>query len=715
LDSMAEKMFTNIQKPGKKAEFVPGDIGANGERVTGEARVPYDGPYTRGQREKLHYQLYRDISAILGNVPSNRAQGIGGAAGTMKDGTPVVWTSSLTPQQVEALLKVRVPDAAAALAADDKFFRKQERAPDGELLIKNADAFRTINDAIQKGEVITLNADVDTTKGKNAFTNRAAFVFKPFGFSQTPTGGFQAIGYNLQLLNDLINYQKDYTPFVKKALNEFGIKTLDDVIPLVNEYFRNYSDGSPKPAADAIAAFAPKVSKDSAIIMRDLLHLGGNIKPKEELGYVNKPTIPWHEMPSDIVQAVTKAGKKIETKVTRDRNVFSGIRMDAVYDASKYAPNGVPVRINVDRSKIFPPMRANFSPGKGTVSEVVGDTKIITDTDIGARIVVPKNKKAQLFMDGKLVGEYADELDAVLASNKKSAKQGAQVEPRQQGQTSKEVETMRRNLMYGDLRSGKAAEELTAVHDAIRAEIRSPDDLPAWVESKNLRESTERKTQSEMRRRRKSLQKIREQSEQFWSGDAPSVVDAAEINVVASKKKGKPEAVTPEVLEQIAMQQEGLSVTPPAGKKADALKNLPKPKKELKSLSELTPIIEAVQEVKTEPKSVADFISKKPMRRVSSEATTMYPEQELAGIPSVFENVKARPEPAPEPVKPETTAPAPEVVTPKQDARIPQGFVIRRTPRGMFMVVLIAKNASVAVEESYEKAVQKARKRQKVR
>jgi hypothetical protein len=858
LDSMAEKMFTNIQKPGKKSEFVPGDIGANGERVTGEASVPYDGPYTRRQREKLHYQLYKDISAILGNVPSNRAQGIGGVAGTMKDGTPVVWTSSLTPQQVEALLKVRVPDAAAALAADDKFFRKQERAPDGELLIKNADAFRTMNDAIQKGEVITLNADVDTTKGKNAFTNRAAFVFKPFGFSQTPTGGFQAIGYNLQLLNDLINYQKDYTPSVKKALNEFGIKTLDDVIPLVNEYFRNYSDGLPKPAADAIAAFAPKVSKESAIIMRDLLHLGGNIKPKEELGYVNKPTIPWHEMPSDIVQAVTKAGKKIETKVTRDRNVFSGIRMDAVYDASKYAPNGVPVRINVDRSKIFPPMRANFSPGKGTVSEVVGDTKIITDTDIGARIVVPKGKKAQLFMDGKLVGEYADELDAVLASNKKSAKQGVQVEPRQQGQTSKEVEEMRRNLMYGDLRSGKAAEELATVQKAIRRELRSPDDLPAWVESKNYRENNERKTQSEMRRRRKSVQKIRKQSETFWTGDVPSVVDAAEIDAVTPKKKGKPEAVPPEVLEQIAMQQEGLRVTPPAGKKADALKNLPTPKKELKSFSELTPIIEAVQEVKAEPKKVTNLLLPE-VRRVRSEATTMYPEAELAAIPSVFESTgdvvgtfqtekgsvyklhkdgtttrnkaernlpghegdkgvkerssktifldqnagflsgagmswtegakprvvikgdkasltwiengkrgtapstrdikfytepavgryplelwdnrndvsgfeeaysgqhagnkivsigeppkqKSAPNPAPKPVKPETTAPAPEVVTPKQDARIPQGFVIRRTPRGMFMVVLIAKNASVAVEESYEKAVQKARKRQK--
>lgn len=74
----------------------------------------------------------------------------------------------------------------------------------------------------------------------------------------------------------------------------------------------------------------------------------------------------------------------------------------------------------------------------------------------------------------------------------------------------------------------------------------------------------------------------------------PSVVDAAEINAVAPKKKGKPGSVPSEVMEQIAMQQEGLRVTPPAGKKANALKNLPKLKKELKSFSELTPIIEAV-------------------------------------------------------------------------------------------------------------------------
>jgi hypothetical protein len=845
LDSMAEKMFTNIQKPGKKAEFVPGDIGANGERVTATARARYDDVADPKERVKRNNQVFWATSSIFGTAPANTNVGIG--AGNIKEGTPIVWTDRITPKQVEDLILLKDPN--------------------GDLLIKNADAFRTLADSINKGEIVDVTADVATSKtlsDERAYTVRGHVKILPFGIQQTPNGGPLVVGYNLSLLNDLINYQKDYTPAIKKSLDEFGIKTLDDLIPLVKEYFRNYSDGSPKPAADAIAAFAPKVSKESAIIMRDLLHLGGNIKPNEKKGgvYANKPTISLQEIPAGMVEAVTIGGQRRHVRFDRDRNVFSNFRLDAIYDASKYAPNGLPVQIGVDRSKIFPLARSNFSPGKGTVTEVVGDTKIITDTDIGARIVVPKGKKAQLFMDGKLVGQYADELDAVLASNKKSAKQGVQVKPRQQGQTSKEVETMRRNLMYGDLRSGKAAEELATVQKAIRRELRSPDDLPAWVESKNLRESTERKTQSEMRRRRKSVQKIREQSEQFWSGDTPSVVDAAEINAVAPRKKAKPEAVPPEVLEQIAMQQEGLRVTPPAGKKADALKNLPKPKKELKSFSELTPIIEAVQEVKAEPKKVTNLLLPE-VRRVRSEATTMYPKEELAAIPSVFESsgdvvgvfqtekgsvyklhkdgtttrnkaernlpghegdkgVKERssktifldqnagflsgagmswtegakprvvikgdkasltwiengrrgaapstkdikfytepavgryplelwdnrndvsgyeeaysgqhagnkivsmgeppkqkpapkpePKPAPEPVKPETTAPTPEVVTPKQDARIPQGFVIRRTPRGMFMVVLIAKNASVAVEESYEKAVQKARKRQK--
>jgi hypothetical protein len=693
LDSMAEKMFTNIQKPGKKAEFVPGDIGANGERVTAAARARYDDVPDLKERVKRNNQVFGATSSIFGTAPANTKIGIG--AGNIKEGTPIVWTDRITPKQIEDLILLKDPN--------------------GDLLIKNADAFRTLADSINKGEIVDVTADVATSKtlsDERAYTVRGSVKILPFGIQQTPNGGPLVVGYNLSLLNDLINYQKDYTPTIKKALDEFGVKTLDDVIPLVNEYFRNYSDNSPEPAADAIAAFAPKVSKESAIIMRDLLHLGGNIKPNEKKGgvYANRPTISLQEIPTGMVEAVTIGGQRRNVRFDRDRNVFSNFRLDAIYDASKYAPNGLPVQIGVDRSKIFPLARSNFSPGKGTVSEVVGDTKIITDTDIGARIVVPKGKKAQLFMDGKLVGEYENAEKAVLASNKKAKQLGIVVEPRQQGQTSKEVEEMRRNLMYGDLRSGKAAEELATVQKAIRRELRSPEDLPAWVESKNFRENTERKTQSKMRNRRRRVQKIRKQSETFWSGDVPSVVDAAEIDAVAPRKKGKPEAVPPEVLEQIAMQQEGLSVTPPVGKEADALKNLPKPKKELKSFSELTPIIEAVQEVKAEPKKVTNLLLPE-VRRVRSEATTMYPEDELAAIPSVLENVKARPEP----VKPETTAPAPEVVTPKQDARIPQGFVIRRTPRGMFMVVLIAKNASVAVEKSYEKAVQKARKRQKAR
>jgi hypothetical protein len=166
------------------------------------------------------------------------------------------------------------------------------------------------------------------------------------------------------------------------------------------------------------------------------------------------------------------------------------------------------------------------------------------------------------------------------------------------------------------------------------------------------------------------------------------VLDDLEAEAAAFEQTNQPTSAPPEVIEQISKST--------------------KPKKELKSFSQLPSVAEAVQEVKAEPKKVTNLLLPE-VRRVRSESTTMYPEEELAAIPSVFENVKARPEP----VKPETTAPAPEVVTPKQDARIPQGFVIRRTPRGMFMVVLIAKNASVAVEESYEKAVQKARKRQK--
>ena len=440
---------------------------------------------------------------------------------------------------------------------------------------------------------------------------------------------------------------------------------------MVKEYFRNYSDGSPKPAADAIAAFAPKVSKESAIIMRDLLHLGGNIKPNEKKGgvYANKPTISLQEIPTGMVEAVTIGGQRRNVRFDRDRNVFSNFRLDAIYDASKYAPNGLPIQVGVDRSKIFPLARSNFSPGKGTVSEVVGDTKIITDTDIGARIVVPKGKKAQLFMDGKLVGEYADELDAVLASNKKSAKQGVQVEPRQQ---------TRQGELYSpiNLEKSKAVKELTSLQK----------------ETNRLRNLSQKNRDIFIGKKRKEIEKIKENPDQFWTGEAPAMLDGLEAEAAAFEQTNQPTSAPPEVIEQISKST--------------------KPKKELKSFSELTPIIEAVQEVKAEPKKVTNLLLPE-VRRVRSEATTMYPEAELAAIPSVFEGVKARPKPAPEPVKPETTAPAPEVVTPKQDARIPQGFVIQRTPRGMFMVVLIAKNASVAVEKSYEKAVQKARKRQK--
>jgi hypothetical protein len=648
LDSMAEKMFTNIQKPGKKSEFVPGDIGANGERVTATARARYDDVPDPKERVKRNNQVFGATSSIFGTAPANTKVGIG--AGNIKEGTPIVWTDRITPKQVEDFILLKDPN--------------------GDLLIKNADAFRTLADSINKGEIVNVTADVATSKtlsDERAYTVRGHVKILPFGIQQTPNGGPLVVGVNLSLLNDLINYQKEYTPSIKKALDEFGIKTLDDLIPLVKEYFRNYSDGSPKPAADAIAAFAPKVSKDSAIIMRDLLHLGGNIKPNEKKGgvYANRPTISLQEIPTGMVEAVTIGGQRRNVRFDRDRNVFSNFRLDAIYDASKYAPNGLPVQIGVDRSKIFPLARSNFSPGKGTVSEVVGDTKIITDTDIGARIVVPKGKKAQLFMDGKLVGEYADELDAVLASNKKAKQLGIVVEPRQQ---------TRQGELYSpiNLEKSKAVKELASLQK----------------ETNRLRNLSQKNRDIFVGKQRKEIEKIKENPDQFWTGEAPAVLDDLEAEAAAFEQTNQPTSAPPEVIEQISKST--------------------KPKKELKSFSQLPSVAEAVQEVKAEPKKVTNLLLPE-VRRVRSESTTMYPEEELAAIPSVFENVKARPEP----VKPETTAPAPEVVTPKQDARIPQGFVIRRTPRGMFMVVLIAKNASVAVEESYEKAVQKARKRQK--
>ena len=713
LDSMTASVFGKVAgstaqkaKPAKDSPPSPGEKGAGGETVIDVIRTPrYEAVTidkatgkprvsTNKEASEKHGFIHNQVKNIIGEVLADKNSGIG--AGNISDGTPVVFTNKVTPEQIQALFQVKHEDGSTYIKPE------------------NQKAVIGILDALNKSQIVQADAVLATgrTLGDDtSYFARVGSLMIPLAIQQTapivgPKGsikggsGITVSVYNLSLLNELINHQRKYTPAVDKALKEFKVNTLDDVIPIVQEWFANYSSGSPKPAAKALGE-AFKVSDESATVMRDLLHLGGGMKPGKGLTYAevkgNVPGIDFRELPPSVQQTFSVLGEKKEGRLTRDRNVFQSIRLDEIFDTKTYAPDGSPRNVSIDRARVFNPIRANFSPGTGVSIEDINGSRVVIDDNIGAKMYIDPDGKTKLFMVGEPMREFSDQWAARLASDNIAEKKGLKsTSGYTQGFTKKDRKRISSNIRYSDLSKGKAFKEINADQKAARNILDGKSD---WTVFARRRKEADTEVESTKRGRRKSYQELREERE-AWTANPTS--ETPVVTPRTSKSSQRVE-VSPEVLEYQAITQEGVSVTPAAGKKADVSKAVAG---QFKALSDIPSYVakrepavtpEYYKQTKEQvPKEVANFIS------TEKKAKPTEPKVEETA-PKPEETKKAEPKKA-QPPKSE------EPKTSKQDTRIPQGFTIKKSPSGKYRIIITSSATVKGIENDYEQAVKSAKR-----
>lgn len=362
-------------------------------------------------KDDYHNIVFQQFAKITGEQALDpEANAIGlyfGNTSKVPAGTPIVYTRSLDNAQLEGLFNIQTHQGKPLIAPE------------------NRDAVARFNQAAKDGSIIVV--DYDMNIGKETAGRKYAVsgqqVLLPLGIQQTQTGGPIAGVYNLSLLNDIINYQR-LLPGMEKvdgALAQFGINTLADVVPLVRTHIENYSSAGALPGVDALMAAYPNVSKESATILRDLMHLSSNIQPRKSAPDVrkNEPFIgSLTELPRRKVEAYSVQGERSETVMARERSVSNDIRLDAIRNTQLYAgPDGLPVKVNVNLEQFVPNQRSNFSPSR-SIPETLGDKQVITDPETGRRAFIQPNGRTKVYgNDGALMGVYEDFTEAQTKLN----------------------------------------------------------------------------------------------------------------------------------------------------------------------------------------------------------------------------------------------------------------------------------------------------------
>ena len=448
------------------------------------------------------------------------------------------------------------------------------------------------------------------------------------------------------------------------------------------------------------------------------------------------------KLPPYSAEATTPTGETFKSKLNRDQSVFNWHRLDEIHNASIYQQNGSPVSVSVDKSNMIKRYRANFSPDT-TARETLGDSTVITDPESKQRIIVKPNGKADLFDAAGNKTTYRSEQDAINASNKALARQTAQFSPDTGEKYRRLSDTERKKLEavlnYRDIKNGTAFKELYAAEAELLRQRADEvgGDLPKWVQSKELRSDIERKVSSEIRRRQKFAQKIREESQAWKEAGNPSVFDPEDFQPKTGKK-GRTERPQMSRAELEAV-TEAAGFVPLAGKPAEVRPpSVVKPGTTLKSLQDLTGLmqyapetaqvkpVEVVAQPTSRPVAV-DLISekKKPFRAtaIKTEGIQGFL-KELAGsksdiyeqaigfkpseTPSVYTDVRQR---VPESTPPPKETKVEGVATAADDPKIPPTHVIQFTPSGNFKVWSIGRQAPDAITKSYAEAINKARQK----
>lgn len=364
--------------------------------------------------ETYHNLIFNQVAQIVGESVVDPGMVERGAyAGNLTKvppGSPIISTKSFTDSELNQLFQVQTHHGRPLIAPEAR------------------EAVARVNDAAKHSNIISVDYDMRLGKGDKdrEYAMRVNQIGLVTGMQQTPTGGLVAGFYNMSLLNEIANYQRSLRGMevVDKALRDFGISSLDDFVPLVKAHIENYSLGNAVPAVDLYRRMYPGVSKESASVMRDLLHLSSGLQPRVAFPgdvVVNQPKIAGPMLPPERqVKAYDVFGKERPgARVYRDRNVLNEIRLDSIHNAQLYAgKGGLPVKVDINLSEFIPNQRSNFSP-KRSINERMGESNVITDTDTGRRAFVLKSGVTKVFNpDGSLQGVYDSLLDAQTKLNR---------------------------------------------------------------------------------------------------------------------------------------------------------------------------------------------------------------------------------------------------------------------------------------------------------
>jgi hypothetical protein len=399
-DKLADGTQVTGTRPGPRYE----DVHATGPKIGTET--------TKAEQDKYHNAVFQQFAKITGEQALDpEANAIGlyfGNTTKIPVGTPIIYKRSLDNAQLEGLFNIKTNQGKPLIAPE------------------NRDAVARFNQAAKDGSLVVVDYDMKTDKKNTGrvYSVTGQQVLLPLGIQQTQKGGPIGGVFNVTLLNDVINHQR-LLPGMEKidgALAQFGINTLSDIVPLVKTHIENYSGAGALPGADALRSAAPKASKESAVILRDLIHLSSGLGPRKAFPSEKRVNEPFmgsiSEPPKRQVMGYPVSGEPFQTTVSRDRSVSNDIRLDGIRNVQLYAdPNGMPVNVNVDLARFVPNQRSNFSPSR-SIPENIGDKQIITDPDTGRRAFIQPNGKTKVYgKDGSLMGVYGDFTEAQTKLN----------------------------------------------------------------------------------------------------------------------------------------------------------------------------------------------------------------------------------------------------------------------------------------------------------
>jgi hypothetical protein len=325
-------------------------------------------------------------------------------------GSPIVYTKAFTEPQLQQLFQVQTHHNRPLIAPEAR------------------DAVARFNEASKNSQLVVVDYDMSISKAKTGreYAGRVQQVVLPLGMQQTPKGGPIAGVFNMSLLNDIVNYQRSLKGMEKvdAALRDFGIKSLEDLVPIVKAHIENYSSADAVPGASFLQGLRPGVSKESATVLRDLMHISNGLGLRKAFpsdALVNPQQFQgMTPAPERQVTAYDITGKpRAGARVYRDRSIYSDLRLDSLHNVQLYAGrDGLPVKVDVNLEQFVPKQRSNFSPRR-SINEQIGETQVVTDQDTGRRAFILKDGRAKVFNpDGSLKGVYDSLLDAQISLNK---------------------------------------------------------------------------------------------------------------------------------------------------------------------------------------------------------------------------------------------------------------------------------------------------------